>query len=149
MLWMRPKKRKKTLLAMLEMSLPPAIFSGWSWVKFLIIVQALASNYKLKHVLEQIFFFFFFPLSLSFRPAFKTYESSQTRSLILAWSLTHWAGPGIKHTTSWILVRFVTTKPQWELQNKTFLKFFNFFFNSLIAVFCLFVCFNRNLLFWN
>ena len=29
--------------------------------------------------------------------------------------LTHWTGPGIKPTSSWILVGFVTTKPQWEL----------------------------------
>ena len=30
-------------------------------------------------------------------------------------SLTHWAGPGIKPTSSWILVGFITTEPQWEL----------------------------------
>ena len=30
-------------------------------------------------------------------------------------SLTHRARPGIKPTSSWILVRFVTTEPQWEL----------------------------------
>ena len=29
--------------------------------------------------------------------------------------LTHWARPGIKPTSSWILVGFVTTKPQREL----------------------------------
>ena len=29
--------------------------------------------------------------------------------------LTHWAGPGIKPASSWILVRFLTTEPQWEL----------------------------------
>ena len=31
-------------------------------------------------------------------------------------SLTHWAGPGIEPTSSWVLVRFVSTEPQWELQ---------------------------------
>ena len=30
-------------------------------------------------------------------------------------SLTHWAKPGIKPSSSWILVGFVTTEPQWEL----------------------------------
>ena len=31
-------------------------------------------------------------------------------------SLTHWMGPGIKPTSSWILVRFVTAEPQEDLQ---------------------------------
>ena len=30
-------------------------------------------------------------------------------------SLTHWARPGILHTSSWILVGFVSAMPQWEL----------------------------------
>ena len=30
-------------------------------------------------------------------------------------SLTHWERPGIKLTSSWIPVGFVTTEPQWEL----------------------------------
>ena len=30
-------------------------------------------------------------------------------------SLTHWVRPGIKPATSWILVGFITTEPQWEL----------------------------------
>ena len=30
-------------------------------------------------------------------------------------SLTHWVRPGIKPTTSWILVGFITTEPQWEI----------------------------------
>ena len=30
-------------------------------------------------------------------------------------SPTHWARPGIEPTSSWILVRFVSTVPQWEL----------------------------------
>ena len=32
-----------------------------------------------------------------------------------AGSLNHWVWPGIKPTTSWMLVRFVTTEPWWEL----------------------------------
>ena len=31
-------------------------------------------------------------------------------------SLTHWERPGVEPTSSWILVGFVTTQPQWELQ---------------------------------
>ena len=30
-------------------------------------------------------------------------------------SLTHWVRPGIKPVSSWILVRFITIKPQWKL----------------------------------
>ena len=30
-------------------------------------------------------------------------------------SLAHWAGPGMEPMCLWILIRFVTTKPQWEL----------------------------------
>ena len=30
-------------------------------------------------------------------------------------SLTHWSGTGIKSTSSWILVRFVSAEPYWEL----------------------------------
>ena len=41
-------------------------------------------------------------------------------------SLTHWAGPGIKYSSSWILVGFVSTEPQQEL-----LKcLFNFIFKT-------------------
>ena len=32
-----------------------------------------------------------------------------------AGSLTHWVRPGIKPSSSWILVRFVSIAPQWEL----------------------------------
>ena len=30
-------------------------------------------------------------------------------------SLTHWARPGIKPSSSWILVRFIYPEPQWQL----------------------------------
>ena len=36
-------------------------------------------------------------------------------------SLTHWAVPGIKPMSSWILVKFVTAEPQWELCYVNFL----------------------------
>ena len=32
-------------------------------------------------------------------------------------SLTHWARPEIKPTSSWILVRFISAEPQWKLLN--------------------------------
>ena len=38
--------------------------------------------------------------------------------------LTHRARPGIEPMSSWILVRFVTTEPRWELQY-FFLEVFN------------------------
>ena len=30
-------------------------------------------------------------------------------------SLTHRVRPGIEHTSSWMLVRFIPAEPQWEL----------------------------------
>ena len=32
-------------------------------------------------------------------------------------SLTYWVGPGIKPISSWILLRFITTEPQWEFSD--------------------------------
>ena len=84
-------------------------------------------------------FFFFFPL---FRAATAAYEISQARGLIRAPAagLHHshnntrykprlWPTPqlpvsqarGFEHTSSWLLVRFITTEPQQELprQNRT------------------------------
>ena len=37
-----------------------------------------------------------------------------------AWSLSHWARPGIKPSSSWIPVRLTTAEPQQELWNKHF-----------------------------
>ena len=37
-------------------------------------------------------------------------------------SLTHWAKPGIIPASSWILVRFLSAEPQWELLNIFFKK---------------------------
>ena len=39
-----------------------------------------------------------------------------------AGSLTHWARPGIKPVSSWILARFVSAEPQWELRSSVLLK---------------------------
>ena len=33
-----------------------------------------------------------------------------------SWSPTHWVRPGIEPASSWILVRFISTVPQWKLQ---------------------------------
>ena len=38
---------------------------------------------------------------------------------------THWMRPGIKRTSSWILVRLISTEPQWELSEACF-KFQNY-----------------------
>ena len=37
-----------------------------------------------------------------------------------AGSLAHWAGPGIEPASSWILVRFITAEPWWELPRVIF-----------------------------
>ena len=33
-------------------------------------------------------------------------------------SLIHWVGPGIKPVSLWLLVRFISNEPQWELHMK-------------------------------
>jgi len=45
------------------------------------------------------------------RAASATYTTAHSN----ARSLTHWARPGIKPTSSWIRVRFITAEPRWEL----------------------------------
>ena len=39
-------------------------------------------------------------------------------------SLTHWAEPGVEPASSWILVKFVTTEPQYELLGCSFKNVF-------------------------
>ena len=46
----------------------------------------------------------------------ETYTTAQGNT----WSSIHWARPGIKPALSWILVRFVSTGPQWELPTHSF-----------------------------
>ena len=46
-----------------------------------------------------------------------TYTTAQGN----AGSLTHWVEPGIKPTSSWMLVGFVSAEPQRELQQIYFL----------------------------
>ena len=66
---------------------------------------------------------FFFCL---FRAAPTAYGGSQDRGRIRAGatghhsqshtgSLTHWARPGMESVSSWMLVRFVSAEPRWEL----------------------------------
>ena len=38
-------------------------------------------------------------------------------------SLTHWARPGIEPVSLWILVRFVSIEPRWELHKSSFIWF--------------------------
>ena len=79
-----------------------------------------------------LFFSFFFFLFGSFSAAPAAYGGSLTRGRIRAvaarlhpshshaGSLTHWARPGIEGTSSWILVRFISTEPRRELHLFTF-----------------------------
>ena len=59
--------------------------------------------------------------------------SATSATYTTAWgntgSLTHWERPGIEPKSSWILVRFVTSEPQWELQH------FSLSF-SLVTILC-------------
>ena len=48
-----------------------------------------------------------------------------------AGSLTNQVGPGMEPTSSWILVGFATTKPQWELLFYQIFEDMNVFGNSL------------------
>ena len=57
------------------------------------------------------------PQQYQIQAASVTYTTAQGNAI----SLTHWARPGIKPTSSWILVGFVTTEPQRELQGSAFL----------------------------
>ena len=47
-----------------------------------------------------------------------TYTIAQTN----VGSLNHWARPGIEPTSSWILVEFLITEPQWNSPKMEFLK---------------------------
>ena len=51
-------------------------------------------------------------------------------------SLIHCARPGIKPTTSWFLVRFVSDMPQWELQDFIFFKRCFIFFSIIVDLQC-------------
>ena len=48
---------------------------------------------------------------------------------------THWVRPGIELAFSWILVRFISAAPQWELHSFIFFFFFFFLFFFLFLFF--------------
>ena len=52
---------------------------------------------------------------LAYATATETRDQSHVCNLHHSSRQDHWARPGIKPAFSWILVRFVTTEPQWEL----------------------------------
>ena len=56
-----------------------------------------------------------------------------------AGSLTHWMRPGIKPSSSWILIRFVTTEPQREFLDALFKLVFFFFFKRAFIYLFIFV----------
>ena len=55
-------------------------------------------------------------------PAYTTATATQDLSHVFntahghAVSLTHWERPGIETASSWMLVKFLSTEPRWELQ---------------------------------
>ena len=48
-------------------------------------------------------------------------------------SLTHWAKPGIEPVSSWMLVGFFTTEPQWELHKLSLFNCWSSFSSSNLA----------------
>ena len=58
------------------------------------------------------------PQQLGIRAASVTYTTAHGN----AGSLTHGARPGIEPATSWFLVGFVSTAPQWELPLSHYFK---------------------------
>ena len=96
--------------------LPRRVLTRYPWPKDL----------SLLWLLEQCFLFFLF------RAAPTPYGSSQARGRSGATaadlhhshsntrSPTHWVRPQIKPTSSWILVRVISTMPQWELHRTIF-----------------------------
>ena len=86
--------------------------------------SVICQESPIMHIITRGFFFSF----CLFRAVPVVYGGSQARSQIgavavylhqshsNAGSLTHWARPGIEPASSWMLVRFVSTEPQWELQ---------------------------------
>ena len=124
-----------------------AMYTAYKYL-FKSLLSILWGIYPELELLEHmvILHFFFFGL---FRSVPMAYGNSQARGQIRAagcqpaqphqiWaasvtytrahsnirSLSQWARPGIKPASSWVLVGFITTEPQWEL------LMFNFFEES-------------------
>ena len=78
-------------------------------------------------IMDFYFIFYLFIFALLFRATGVAYGSSQARGQIRAaavayatvyskaGSLTHWVRPGMEHTSSWILVRFIPAVPERQL----------------------------------
>ena len=72
------------------------------------------SMFLMKFNLSFFFFFWLFCMFMTYTTA-----HGSTRSL------TYWARPEIEITSSWILVGFVCTVPQWELWNLMYCDIFS------------------------
>ena len=99
------------------------LVNGWCF-KFTVVCHMAAEN-KDKG-LNTYFFFFLGPHQQHMEIAKLGVElelqlQAYTTALSNTRSLTHWAGPGVKPTSSWILVGFFTAEPQWEFLN-TFIR---------------------------
>ena len=72
------------------------------------------------------------PQQCQIQAASETYTTAQSN----AGSLTYWVRPGTEHTSSWILVGFITAEPQLELPILLFLICFHisFFFPSSLVI---------------
>ena len=57
--------------------------------------------------------------------AYTTATATYTTAHDNAGSLTHWARPEINPVSSWMLVRFVSAEPQWELHVASFFNTVN------------------------
>ena len=57
------------------------------------------------------------PQQHGIQPASVTYTTAHSN----ADPLTCWARPGIEPVSSWIIVRFISTEPQWELLHSLYL----------------------------
>ena len=101
----------------------------WSQGTWIILTLVLHTVFYCSQS-KPIFLFLYLFVCLFFRATPVAYGSSQARGWNGAaayslyhsnlGSLTHWTRPGIEPTFSWIVVRFVPTVPQWELQNPSF-----------------------------
>ena len=111
---------------------------SWFLVRFVSAVPCcdlFIFLFSISFLFVLLHFFFFFGL---FRASPTAYGSSQARGQIGATafglyqshsntkSLTHWSGPRIEPTSSWILVGFITTEP--GRNSDTYILFFRFFF---------------------
>ena len=127
----------------------------WCWTSFHVFFWPSVRNIRLDPLCIWSFLFVFVCLllfcflkvqpwhtevpRLGIRVMSTTYNTAHSN----AESLTHWVRPGIKPepASSWILVMFVTTEPQWEFP---FCPFFDWVVCFLdIEIHRLFVCFEN------